>query len=186
MALPTMLAIACRLLVGSLILIAGVSKIGRRPARQVRFLTASIGIADSRQIRGLLWCLPALEIVLGLALLLGSRSRVALFCLVILFATFVVIVRRAMKRRVTSGCGCFGGRTSLDHPVGMSHLLFNFILMAAAVYPLVWSDGMDVGMFAIDRHTVVLTVYVGTIWAAIHLLMREADRFWASMTRLHR
>lgn len=184
MALPTMLAIACRLLVGTIAFAAGAAKLGRNPSRQLQFLSASTGISDSRLVRWLLWSLPPVEMSLGLALLNGWQSRAALACFVLLCAGFVLVVQRAIRKQVSGGCGCFGAPpTPEDAPIGRSHLLFNIILLLAAAYPLMWFAGIEVDVFTMTRQTIVLTAGLGGMWAALHILAREADWIWNADAR---
>jgi len=76
--------------------------------------------------------LPALEVVLGIALVALPRvwRRAAAVGAVGLFAAFSVAVGSAYFRRINISCGCFGGG---GDPITGLTLIRNLVLSAAAV-----------------------------------------------------
>lgn len=75
--------------------------------------------------------LPWIEVVAGLALLLGLRARSGAVLAAVLMAVFTVAVAQAMARGLDFECGCFG--TADSTRVGLEKLLQNLGLTALAL-----------------------------------------------------
>jgi uncharacterized membrane protein YphA (DoxX/SURF4 family) len=123
------LALAVRLGLGGLLVVAGVLKL-RGPAA---FATE---IANYQLFPGvapyLAAMLPVVEIVIGLGLVaapLAWRRAAALGALA-LFVAFTVAVGAAYFRRINIDCGCFG---TGGGPITALTLLRNLALMGAAI-----------------------------------------------------
>jgi uncharacterized membrane protein YphA (DoxX/SURF4 family) len=77
--------------------------------------------------------LPAVELVVGLTLLIGTRTwlRAAALCTIGLMAVFTVAVTQVVARGINVSCGCFGGGDS--GPVTLATVARDVVLLAAAV-----------------------------------------------------
>ena len=82
--------------------------------------------------------LPVLEVVIGLALVLGLLTRGAAVLSALLFAAFVVGIASAWARGLEIDCGCFGGGGAQEG--------------ASAEYP--WEIARDVGLFLLSAYLV--------------------------------
>ena len=82
--------------------------------------------------------LPVLEVVIGLALVLGLLTRGAAVLSALLFAAFVVGISSAWARGLEIDCGCFGGGGAKEG--------------ASAEYP--WEIARDVGLFLLSAYLV--------------------------------
>jgi len=74
---------------------------------------------------------PWLEVIAGLALVLGRLERGASFLLAALTAFFCAIIVVTEMRGIDTACGCFGDW--LVFPSVAAHLAFNAALLAALV-----------------------------------------------------
>lgn len=133
------IALLARLVVGGVWLWAGLAK-----------LTDPLGSVLAVQAYDLLplsltepigYALPAVEVVVGLALLLGVMSRGAAVISAVLFVAFVVGIASAWARGLQIDCGCFGGG--------------GYDPDAASKYP--WEIARDVALLAAS----VLVAWVG-------------------------
>ena len=82
--------------------------------------------------------LPAVEIVVGLALVAGALTRVAAVVSALLFVAFVIGIASAWARGLQSDCGCFGGG--------------GFDAKATDKYP--WEIARDVGLLLLSAYLV--------------------------------
>ena len=69
------------------------------------------------------YLLPALEVVIGLALVLGVMTRGAALISGLLFVAFIIGIASVWARGIEIDCGCFGGggarpRRDVQVPVG--------------------------------------------------------------------
>jgi uncharacterized membrane protein YphA (DoxX/SURF4 family) len=96
-----------RLIVGGVFLAAGALKVGDpeasvRAVHAYRLLPTTVG-----EVVG--YTLPAIEIGIGLLLLVGLMTRAAAIAAVALLVAFVIGVSSAWARGLSIDCGCFGG-----------------------------------------------------------------------------
>ncbi|HWJ12052.1 MAG TPA: MauE/DoxX family redox-associated membrane protein [Nocardioides sp.] len=96
-----------RLVTGGVWLVAGALKITEPDAsinavRAYQLLPASLA-----EVVGL--ALPGLEVVIGLALVVGVFTRGAAVLSALLFAAFIVGIASVWARGIEIDCGCFGG-----------------------------------------------------------------------------
>ena len=75
--------------------------------------------------------IPWVELVAGLALVVGVRPRAGAFVYTALLAVFTIGVIAAMARGLSFDCGCFGKAGA--GPVGARKLAENFGMMAIGV-----------------------------------------------------
>ena len=119
----------CRLVTGLVLLVAALSKIGEPSvfARQIaHYDVIPIGLENVIAIT-----LPWIELVTGLALVLGVRARSGAWLATGLMVAFTLAVAQAVARRLDIECGCFG--TTDATRVGTSKLLENLALTIASL-----------------------------------------------------
>lgn len=98
---------AARLLLGGVLMYAGLGKIGD-PAASIRAVKAyQILPGQAAEIVGA--ALPMIEVAAGLLLLAGLATRVAAGASAVLLSCFVAGVVSARARGLRIDCGCFGG-----------------------------------------------------------------------------
>ncbi len=100
-------ATAARLLLGVVLVVAGALKMpdpaaAERAVRAYRLLPEAL-------VGPVAFGLPVVEIVVGLALLVGVRVRGAALASAALMAVFLAAVGSAWARGLQIDCGCFGG-----------------------------------------------------------------------------
>ena len=131
------LGLAARLVVGGVWIVAGALKV-LTPAESVNAVRAYQLLSPSAaEIVGLV--LPAVEIVVGLALVLGVLTRAAGLLSALLFVAFIIGISAAWARGLQIDCGCFGGG--------------GFDADATSKYP--WEIARDVGLLALSAWLVV-------------------------------
>ena len=80
--------------------------------------------------------LPMLEMVVGVALILGVHLRGAALLTLLLNVMFIVAISTALVRGLDISCGCFN--TDGGHAVGLSLLVRDFLLLLACLPPLLF------------------------------------------------
>ena len=101
------LALAARLLLGGVFVVAGLLKLPD-PAAAVRAVRA-YRLLPEVLVGPVAFGLPVVEIAVGLALLAGVFVRTAAVASALLLAVFLVGVGSAWARGLQIDCGCFGG-----------------------------------------------------------------------------
>ncbi|WP_091564073.1 MauE/DoxX family redox-associated membrane protein [Klenkia taihuensis] len=101
------LATAARLLLGGVLVVAGVLKFPD-PAAAVRSVRA-YQLLPEPLVAPVAFGLPAVEVVVGLALLAGVAVRAAAVAAAVLMVVFLVGIVSAWARGLQIDCGCFGG-----------------------------------------------------------------------------
>jgi uncharacterized membrane protein YphA (DoxX/SURF4 family) len=96
-----------RLVVGGVWLVAGLLKVtdGASSVRAVR----AYRLLPEAIVPTVGHALPALEIVIGLALVAGALTRAAGIASSLLMAAFIIGIASAWARGLQIECGCFGG-----------------------------------------------------------------------------
>ena len=101
------MALVARLVVGGVWIWAGLAKLAD-PLGSVRAVQAyellPLSVAEPVG-----YALPAIEVVIGLALVVGVMSRGAAVISSVLFVGFVVGIASVWARGIEIDCGCFGG-----------------------------------------------------------------------------
>ncbi len=121
-----------RLVTGGVWIVAGAIKLPD-PASSVRAVRAYRLLPDAVEPT-VGYLLPALEIVLGLFLVVGLLTRGAGLVSALLFAAFVAGIASAWARGLEIDCGCFGGG--------------GFEEGASSKYP--WEIARDLGLMALS------------------------------------
>ncbi|VHO01424.1 hypothetical protein LC603019_01352 [Lawsonella clevelandensis] len=81
--------------------------------------------------------LPALEILLGIFLLLGIKNQWMAIVSAVVFAVFIVMIVQAWARGLQIDCGCFGGGgydASANHLTYLSEIARDLAFMVFAVW----------------------------------------------------
>jgi uncharacterized membrane protein YphA (DoxX/SURF4 family) len=118
-----------RLVVGGLLLYAGVSKLTDRPAFQQA--VAEYDVLPAGVARAFSNALPALETLLGVLLLAGFGTGIAAAIAVPLFASFALAIGVNMARGRHFDCHCFGSTRSDE--IGWTAFLRALALAVAAL-----------------------------------------------------
>ncbi len=121
-----------RLVVGGVWLVAGLLKVsdGAASVRAVR----AYDLLPESVVPTVGHALPAVEIVIGLALVAGALTRAAGVASALLFVAFIVGIATAWARGLQIDCGCFGGG--------------GFDADATSKYP--WEIARDVGLLLLS------------------------------------
>lgn len=101
------LATAARLLLGGVLVVAGALKFPD-PAAAERAVRA-YQLLPEPLVAPMAFGLPAVEVVVGLALLVGVAVRAAALATAVLMVVFLVGIVSAWARGLQIDCGCFGG-----------------------------------------------------------------------------
>lgn len=126
------LGLLARLIVGGVWIVAGALKLPD-PAGSVRAVRA-YELLPEAVVPLVGYALPAVEIAVGLALVVGFLTRPAAVTSAALFVVFIVGISAAWARGLQIDCGCFGGG--------------GFDADATAKYP--WEIARDVGLLALS------------------------------------
>lgn len=96
-----------RLVVGGVWIVAGALKI-TDPNTSIQAVKA-YELLPTSVVEPVGYLLPALELVVGLALVLGVMTRGAAAISALLFVAFIIGIASAWARGLEIDCGCFGG-----------------------------------------------------------------------------
>jgi uncharacterized membrane protein YphA (DoxX/SURF4 family) len=137
-----LLAFAARLAVGSLLIVAGATKLLDRHGLERTLasfpLTGPIARSPAR-LRAASAVIPAVELLLGALFVLGIAPLLTGAAIVMLLALFTLGLALALSRRESAPCGCMGARGT--KPLSGTHLARNGALIAAATFGALASGG---------------------------------------------
>lgn len=139
----TATVLVLRLLVGGLLLVAGILKIGHAP--DLAAAIAGFRLLPAAVIGPLALALPFLEVLFGLYLILGLFTRIAGIIACIQFLIYSAAVASAVVRHIPANCGCFGPADAAvaDWP----HVAFDLLLALACAFIAYGAPGA----YAVDR-----------------------------------
>lgn len=137
--------LAARLVAGGVWIVAGGLKITEPDASIAAVRAYQLLPSSLAEIVGL--ALPAVELVVGLALVLGVFARGAAVISALLFAAFIVGIASVWARGIEIDCGCFGGGgfdpdAASKYPVDIAR---DLALLAASAW-LVWRPRTRLGL----------------------------------------
>lgn len=118
----------CRMGVALVFIFAGLAKIG--DAASFVLQVHNFQLVPIVLENGVAILLPWIEVIAGLALLMGGRRRAGAWIVFILMGIFTVAVAAAVARGLDIECGCFG--TGDATRVGLTKLIENGLLTIAA------------------------------------------------------
>jgi uncharacterized membrane protein YphA (DoxX/SURF4 family) len=147
------LGLLARLATGGVWIVAGALKIPE-PAASVQAVRA-YRLLPEAVVPTVGQLLPVVEVVVGLALVVGLLTRTMAVVSAVLFVAFIIAIASAWARGLTIDCGCFGGG--------------GYDPDAADKYP--WEIARDVALLAGS----VFVVAFGhrSRWALDHVLFRR-------------
>jgi uncharacterized membrane protein YphA (DoxX/SURF4 family) len=126
------LGLAARLVTGGVWMVAGALKV-TDPAASIAAVRA-YQLLPGSLVEPVGVALPAVELVVGLALVLGVFTRGAALVSALLFVAFVIGIASVWARGIEIDCGCFGGGGAEPG--------------AASAYP--WEIARDLGLLALS------------------------------------
>ena len=85
------------------------------------------------------YMLPAFEVVVGTCLILGILLKGAMVSVLVLCASFLIVVVSAYTRGVNYECGCFGESLSFDNVI--IHMSILLVMLVLSVVLLVFEIG---------------------------------------------
>ncbi|HEX4493420.1 MAG TPA: MauE/DoxX family redox-associated membrane protein [Acidimicrobiia bacterium] len=122
------LALACRIVLAAVLVIAAVGKIADHAQLPARLQEAGVG---ARGARMLAIGLPATELVVAIALLLDFHSPIPGIAAIVLLLAFSVFLVRTARRAVP--CPCFGAVRTGARTTAAAAVVRNGVLVALAV-----------------------------------------------------
>ena len=147
------LVLVARLVVGGVWIVAGALKIPD-PASSVQAVRA-YRLLPEAIVPTVGQLLPVVEVVVGLALVVGLLTRTMAVASAVLFVAFIIGIASAWARGLTIDCGCFGGG--------------GYDPDAAEKYP--WEIARDVALLA--GSVFVAAFGHRSRWALDHVLFRR-------------
>ena len=147
------LVLVTRLVVGGVWIVAGALKIPD-PASSVQAVRA-YRLLPEAVVPTVGQLLPVVEVVVGLALVVGLLTRTMALASAVLFVAFIIGIASAWARGLTIDCGCFGGG--------------GYDPDAAEKYP--WEIARDVALLA--GSVFVAAFGHRSRWALDHVLFRR-------------
>ena len=128
------IALACRLLVGGTYCYAALDKLQHPGA--FALVIHNYHMVPMSSLHAMAHLMPVMEMVIGVALILGWQRRGAALLAALLTTVFIVAITSALARGLDISCGCFN--TDNGHAVGLSLLFRDFLLLAACLPPLLF------------------------------------------------
>ena len=89
--------------------------------------------------------LPWVELVSGLLLILGVRSRAAALLIFGMMVMFIVALSTALARGIDTSCGCFASAAATDDPISWRTIARDVFWMVLALY-VVAADRAPLGL----------------------------------------
>jgi uncharacterized membrane protein YphA (DoxX/SURF4 family) len=132
------LGLVARLVTGSVWIVAGALKV-TDPAASIAAVRA-YELLPGSLVEPVGTTLPALELVVGLALVVGAFTRGAAVVSALLFVAFVIGIASVWARGIEIDCGCFGGGGAREG--------------ATSSYP--WEIARDLALLAASCYLVLL------------------------------
>ena len=168
---------AVRLLLGSILLLAGSLKLGYRS--DLELLSYALGFSSNRLLTAGLGVIPLIEMLLGAWLFLGQWTTAALSVTLILFMSFTVMLFVLVRQGYTGSCACFG---AVDrHQVGFIHLMRNVALILTTIFVLTQSfTSVCVGMaiWSLSPFVLLMAVVLLLVTVVVYALTTEVETFF--------
>lgn len=97
-----------RLALGAIMIWAGLAKLLEEPGAAVRAVRAYRLLPES-VLPAVAFGLPAIELLLGVALIIGLFTRISAAIVGVIMVVFIAAIISAWARGLSIDCGCFGG-----------------------------------------------------------------------------
>lgn len=159
------LPVAGRVLLGAVLLVAGLAKLRDRSA-----FAASVrqfGFVPSSWSGRVATVLPVIEVVCGFLLLVGLAVQPAAVAATLLLLIFTLGIARNLSRGQTAPCACFGASSA--RRLGPSAVVRNVLLLAAGV--VVLAGTVTAGAAPSVADSVGAALLAGMLVAAWQLLL---------------
>ena len=122
----------CRLVVGAVFIFASLDKLQNPAAFAV--VIHHYRMVPFSLLHAFTMFLPVLELIVGIALIVGFRQRGAALITLVLNLMFIAAISTALFRGLDISCGCFN--TDGGHAVGLSLIIRDSLLLLACLPPL--------------------------------------------------
>lgn len=150
--------IACRLIVGGLFVLAASIKL-RAPqefANAIKAFKVFPPETGDHLVMTSTFAMPWIELMAGLMLIVGWRTRAAALIISGLLVAFIAAVVSVLARKLEVECGCFGKLEIIcDGPIGACGIVRNALMLAMTGLVLVrgagpWSLDSVLGRGVVD------------------------------------
>jgi putative oxidoreductase len=139
----TLIALAARLYLGTLFLLACWHKILDPHAFAVDIATYQM--LPLALVNPLAIVLPWVELFAGLLLVLGLRTRAASLLVAAMLAMFTVAISVAVSKGLDLACGCFASEGAAEDPISWRTIVRDGAWLLLALY-VVWFDKRPLGL----------------------------------------
>lgn len=130
------LAWAFRVALGVIFIVAAWPKISQ--PLQFAESIANYHLLPDNPVNLLAICLPWIELVSGLALVLGLNPRANLVVITTLLLIFIIAISTAIQRGLDISCGCFTVASEKAHQMTRWTLYWDIIWLAMGVHALIF------------------------------------------------
>jgi uncharacterized membrane protein YphA (DoxX/SURF4 family) len=132
-----------RVLLGGLLLAAGILKVGH--PTELASTIAGFRLLPAEIVGPLALALPYVELLLGAYLVAGLFTRAVAVIAAVQFVCYAAAIGSAVARHISANCGCFGPNDSAvaDWP----HVAFDLMLAVACIFVAYGAPGA----LAVDR-----------------------------------
>lgn len=131
------MGLACRLVLGGVLLYAGAVKIGNLEGNVLSVRAYQIEWLPYSMERMIGYSLPILEIILGLLLLAGLFTRVSALVGALTMLAFIAAIGSAWARGLSIDCGCFSQGGETEDPKYLQEILRDAAFFACGAW-LAW------------------------------------------------
>ena len=141
------LTLLARLILGVVLLVAGVLKVGNLPKSAMAVRAYELLPISLANFLG--YSLPWIEIGLGLLLIVGVTVKISGALGALTMLAFIIAIAQAWARGLSIDCGCFGGGGSIDpeDTKYLSEIIRDIGLLALGIFLYLYPKGR----FAIEK-----------------------------------
>lgn len=133
----------CRLIAGGVFVFAAANKIADVRSFAESIMAFKVAPADNEAlILQAAYAMPWIELLAGVALILGFWTRAAATVIAALLLVFIGMVVSVILRDIDAKCPCFGRfRLLCSGPLGWCKVIENSVLLAFALVPALTGGG---------------------------------------------
>jgi len=167
------LSLLSRLLIGFVMLIAGILKLRAGFAWSKQTLSSYIQLPPLI-LNGMVWLLPLLEVGLGTALIVGFLTPHMVFVAFVLLLGFSLVTLYAILKGRDHDCGCFGKIRLKQHGgptiIYRNTVLMGMLLLPLSTKPLFSLDNLShMSSTAMPRSILTISLIIYVLWLPIIL-----------------